>query len=297
MLVLVLGIGAPLALALLHCLVLAPLLRRYYPGISPLWAWQAVPLLAKEQLTEGEEPTFRLVYGLPKECRLEADLSVGEFIRVRIPDVGMRSYSPFRTDTAGEFELRVKRYREGRASKHLCDAAVGDQVQMSGPYPPFWVPFVRAGICSRVGLIAFGVGITEALPLARAELEAGAASSSSSSSEVRLLWASRGPQEVFDKEWLAELQDKFPQRFKVTHLFSRRAGGTGDLQGRLSQVVLQSVFGDWQAEPDQARFLVVGTKSMKRDGYRLLNSVGFRLPLLRRQPCGCCCRRRMVKSA
>merc|ERR1712194_744785 len=91
---------------------------------------------------------------------------------------------------------------------------------------------------------------------------------------------------------LAQLQEKFPHRFKVTHLFSRAAGGPGDLQGRLSQVVLQSVFGDWQADADQARFLVVGTKAIKRDGYRLLGSAGFRLPLVRRQPCGCCCRRR-----
>lgn len=282
----------PLLIWLGHRFILSPILRKRYPGISPLFAWQRVPLLRKEQLTQTEEPIFRLTFGLPPGRRLEADLGLGEFIRVKHANGGKpRSYSPTCVDVAGEFELCVKRYRAGFVSSHLCDASVGDLVEVSGPYPPFWIPFVRSNGCVRVGLVAFGVGITEALALASVEL-------ATTQHEVRLLWANRSPGETFADAQMKYLQESYPDRFKVNYIFSRSSQTDDDqlssaaLSGRVSVEVLQTVFGDWlQDHGKSSGFLVVGTKQMKRDGYAMLNQLGFRNKLIRRQPCGCFCKR------
>jgi len=235
-------------------------------------------------MTFTEEPIYKLTFGLPEGVLLGIDLSVGEFLRVRHPQGGKpRSYSPVSVDVPGEFQLCVKCYTNGFVSAHLCNMEVGQTARISGPFPPFWVPFVRAGAAPRVGLIAFGVGITEVLPLAKLELAAG-------DSEVRLLWANRSPQDTYEVDELKQLERNSNGRFRVVFLFSRVQGEVGTLQGRLTQPILQEVFGDWQAGAD-ARFVVVGTKQMKRFGYAMLRDSGFPLPLIMRRPLGCFCRK------
>eukprot|EP00929_Paragymnodinium_shiwhaense_P049693 TRINITY_DN25046_c0_g1_i2.p1 TRINITY_DN25046_c0_g1~~TRINITY_DN25046_c0_g1_i2.p1 ORF type:complete len:294 (-),score=42.12 TRINITY_DN25046_c0_g1_i2:494-1375(-) len=285
--VLLVIVAIPAVARLFQVCVLRPWLKRRYPGISPLFVYQPLPLLRKEKLTETEEPIYRLVFGLPKDTCLQADLSVGEFVRVKAPGCSgkPRSYSPMRVATPGELELCVKRYQQGRMSTYLCDTAVGDSVLMSGPFPPFWVPLVRAGPADRIGLIAFGVGITEAWPLAELEV------AKKTGASVRLLWANRTPQDTFDVAKMREAAEDSDGRLKVTLIYSRLGGEEGDLRGRVCAQVLQDVFGDWlkQGNADHTRFLVVGTKQMKRDCYAMLQDVGFSHKLLRRRfrPFGC----------
>ncbi len=49
----------------------------------------------------------------------------------------------------------------------------GDFLRVSAPYPPFKQLAVRNGGGRFVGILCFGVGITEALPVAEAELRRG----------------------------------------------------------------------------------------------------------------------------
>jgi len=227
---------------------------------------------------------FRLRYGLPDGVCLRADLSVGQFVRVKIPgERKPRSYSPTEVGIPGEVEFCIKRYKGGRVSSYLCGANVGDSVLMSGPFPPFWIPFKRTGNAQRIGVIAFGIGITEVLPLTKLEMNTGSA-------EVRVLWANRQPRDVFDTADFSELQRKHEELLKVTFIFSREKGKASDLFGHITDDILKLVFGDWLDRSPVAYFLVVGTRRMKRDGYAMLQRIGFTHKLISRQPCGCCFR-------
>ena len=80
-----------------------------------------------------------------------------------VPNYKPKSYS-MSGERPGEFDITLKIYPIGRASGFLDRVELGEGVKV-----------FRMGARSRsagslVGLVAFGVGITEALPIAAAEL-------------------------------------------------------------------------------------------------------------------------------
>jgi ferredoxin-NADP reductase len=133
---------------------------------------------------------------------------------------------------------------------------------------------------THVGIIAYGVGITEGLPVASAELQR-----TDEIQQVILLWAARTRQDLFWHEAIAALQQQHPQRFRIVHIFSREPGlvasnrATKDvLFGRIDEAVLRSVFRSSFPSIETARFLSVGTKDMMRTTDDLLTQAGFPMP-------------------
>ena len=87
----------------------------------------------------------------------------------------------------------------------------------------------RAG--SHVALIAYGVGITEILPMAATEL------AKPEAEQVRLLWASRTRGDTFWRDQIAALEEAYPERFSFAEIISRDPGyaeRAGALQGRVT---------------------------------------------------------------
>ena len=80
---------------------------------------------------------------------------------------------------------------------------------------------------SHIGLVALGVGITEALPIAAAELAKPAASS------VVLLWATQRGDEIFWQDRRRALRRRHGERFAVVHIHSRDERD-GALHGRVT---------------------------------------------------------------
>merc|ERR1711904_151580 len=90
-----------------------------------------------------------------------------------------------------------------------------------------------------VGIIAYGVGITEALPVARAELEKGDVE------QLTLLWAVRTADELFWCKEIQALQREHEGRFKFVACLSRQKRA-GMLHGRITVQILRQVFdGAW----------------------------------------------------
>mmetsp|Transcript_12842 Transcript_12842/g.14067 ORF Transcript_12842/g.14067 Transcript_12842/m.14067 type:complete len:173 (-) Transcript_12842:271-789(-) len=114
------------------------------------------------------------------------------------------------------------------------------------------------------GLSPMCVGMTDGLPIAKAELEKGDAQ------RMVLLWASRTWDDTFWKEDIAALTTHYPNTFTMVHILSREEHD-GCLYGRVNPEVLQQVF--QPTESEEARFLSVGTKEMMRmtDGYFATN--------------------------
>merc|ERR1712137_478042 len=136
-------------------------------------------------------------------------------------------------------------YPNGRASGYLDQLEVGDEIGSFG---------MKAGRHrnpgSYVGIVAYGVGITECLPVAQAELEKGDAK------KVKLLWASRTMEDTFWHEKIETLEKEYPDRFEMVHILSREQK-EGCLHGRINTSVLSKVFAfdESVCVSEEARFL------------------------------------------
>eukprot|EP00931_Biecheleriopsis_adriatica_P008091 TRINITY_DN109322_c0_g1_i1.p1 TRINITY_DN109322_c0_g1~~TRINITY_DN109322_c0_g1_i1.p1 ORF type:complete len:296 (-),score=44.89 TRINITY_DN109322_c0_g1_i1:62-949(-) len=242
------------------------------PGLRSLLFFRSCPLLAKEVLVHASSDRFQvlqLTFGLPdNSTELDLNIAVGEHIKIRSNGLFpfARSYSPVAI-RPGEFDLIVKVYpptfgykTPAFVSHHLSTLQIGDTALLSAPYPP---PFqtMKRDVARKVGIIAFGVGITEAIGVVSglpASVEA-----------IVLLWALRDRQELYAGRLLEELQAKKKTSLTIKHYFSAEAGRRLDVQA------LREIFPWTDGSAEDQRFLAVGTKTMMKDAYALLNSAAI----------------------
>ena len=97
-----------------------------------------------------------------------------------------------------------------------------------------------------------------------------------------MLWANRSWADVFGLDELQALQAQYggSTRLVVVHVLSREQR-EGCEHGRVGASLLKRVFGGF--DRTRARFLVVGTKAMKRGTFAHLRALGFRAPPLLRK--------------
>mmetsp|Transcript_26589 Transcript_26589/g.61074 ORF Transcript_26589/g.61074 Transcript_26589/m.61074 type:complete len:270 (-) Transcript_26589:81-890(-) len=246
------------------------------PAMKPLRQFRPFKLLAKETLTEGSEhgfPVRRFTFELPSNVSLHTlgfDLGLGDFVQVKPPNSRAKSYSPTSdVKRTGSFDITVKIYRNGACSGYLDGLEVGDEAQISGPAPVPWLAHTLHQT-QHVGIVAFGVGITEALPVAAAQL------AKAEVAKVILLWGNKAWNDLFGQAELQELSQKSAGRMDTVLALSRE-DHEGCVRSRIDEKLLQSVFGSL---PRTSSFLVVGTKAMKKQTYASLAALGFRSPPL-----------------
>jgi ferredoxin-NADP reductase len=180
-------------------------------------------------------------------------LDMGDVVKMVIPNYKPKSYSMSALRET-EFDVTIKVYPNGRASGFLDRLKIGDEINTFGMKSK-----KSRNPGDFVGVIAFGVGITEGLPMSRAELEKGDAEN------VILLWASRTSADTFWHSEIEDLLQAYPDRFKVVRILSREKKDDC-LFGRINPEVLREVFSEnlsrCAREHKRARFLPVGTKEM-----------------------------------
>jgi len=241
------------------------------------WArFGALParLLRKTCLVEASSdrlPVYTLTFSNPSGLTsLGVKIDHGDVVKVCVPDFKPKSYS-MSAERPGEFDITFKVYPGGRCSGYLDSVQVGETIEV----------FKRGQLQRRpgkyVGIIAYGVGITEAFPVAKAELEKPEAES------VKLLWASKTIGDMFWHEQLSATRQRFPGRFTISTILSREQR-EGSLHGRITGQTLSDVFDtSWrtghgeenEADRDLVRFLVVGTKEMMTDTEMMLRKLGY----------------------
>jgi len=241
---------------------------------TPWWTGVPTKLIKKTTLIAERPnhlPVYTLTFAIPKDATFtgrakphsEVNIDLGDVVKMVIPNYKPKSYSmsALRND---EFDITLKVYPNGRASGFLDRLQVGEEINTFG---------VSANRTRKpgtfVGIVAYGVGITEGLPMAKAELEKGDAN------QVVLLWASRTSKDTFWSDDIESLKKKYPEKFTMVHILSREER-EGCLHGRIDHKVLQQVFKP--SDSEKARFLSVGTKEMMRmtDGY--FAEINFPMP-------------------
>lgn len=194
-------------------------------------------------------------------CLREARIDLGDVLKIVIPNYKPKSYS-ISDLRQTEFDITVKMYPKGRASGYLDRMKIGESVRVF-----LKAPYARQSGGTHVGIVGFGVGITEALPVAEAELN--------KSRDVTLLWACRRRDEMFWDSRIKALQKQFPSTFKIVRVLSREKR-PGALHGRIDIDVLKKVFafGD-DVPPNHMRFVRVGTKRMMRCVDKMLKRLKY----------------------
>lgn len=190
-------------------------------------------------------------------------IDLGDVVKMVIPGYKPKSYSvsELRKD---EFDVTFKVYPNGRASGYLDRLKIGDMIQSFGKSAN---RLRNPG--KYVGIIAFGVGITEALPIVKMELE------KKDASTVVLLWACRTYDDYFWTKEIEHLLAEYSGTFRLYRILSRDTK-EGCLHGRVGPDILQQVF---EPNPkENARFLSVGTKEMMNMTYEALEQIGYSMP-------------------
>lgn len=230
---------------------------------------EEVEVVRKQTLVEatddGRLPVYTITLALQDgKTRVGARLEFGDVLKVLVPGVQPRSYS-MSGERDGSFDITYKVYPNGRGSGYLDSLKIGSTMQL------FYLTPRRRSSGTYVGLIAFGVGITEVLPVAAAEL------SKHDASSVIIIWASRCAAETFWGTEMEELKERHGKRFELVRVYSREKAADGSaLYGRVSSKLLKQIFDErWGAAQSKARFLTVGTKEMIRAANGMLAEIGY----------------------
>lgn len=284
-------------------------------------------LVASELLTpdDASAPVTRLTFALPAGYGALGLEQPTVHVKARGPDGGKpRTYSlTSEAQQRGRFQICVKRYDGGRMSTYLTSLQPGAEVPFARTLTkrllaPLVGPEARG---RRLGLVAFGVGITECVLTARRAVDAG--------QHVVLLCAYRVAADVlfmrelcalgaaaaassgsFQLHLLLSREDVTGERAKP--LLARLAAAAGCEGGELPACVrvasgrvdaerLRAVFASWlqrvaatatgakDAEAPMVAaappaFMAVGSKAQRKEAYRLLSGLGLHGRLLSRLP-------------
>ncbi|GBE77136.1 NADH-cytochrome b5 reductase 2 [Sparassis crispa] len=132
-----------------------------------------------------------------------------------------RPYTPVSpSDAPGVFTLLVKRYEEGKMSKHIHDLKPGDKLAIKGPIMK--IPY-KANEFDQIGMIAGGSGITPMYQVLQHALRDPA-----NKTKFTLIFANVAERDILYREQFDALQKAHPNTFSVVYALDKPdAGWTG----------------------------------------------------------------------
>jgi len=126
----------------------------------------------------------------------------------------IRPYTPVNDEDArGHLDLVVKRYDNGRMSKHLHSMVINQSLSFKGPIPKYeWTPNKH----EHIALIAGGTGITPMYQLMRAIFR-----NPEDKTKVTLVFGNITEEDILLKQELDDLENTYPQRFRAFYLVDK----------------------------------------------------------------------------
>lgn len=165
---------------------------------------------------------YRLVFGLPSPSSI-LGLPTGQHVSLRAHINGewvSRSYTPISNDKdAGVIELVIKVYPKGLLTNHLTSLNIGDELEFRGPIGAMKY---KKGLCTHIGMLAGGTGVTPMYQVIRAVCE-----DKTDSTSISLIYANNNEEDILLRAQLDDWAKKFPNKFNVTYvLVNPPASGT-----------------------------------------------------------------------
>jgi len=164
-------------------------------------------------------------FALPRKTDI-LGLPIGQHISLAATPAGadkevVRSYTPISSDEdRGHVDFMIKSYDQGNISKHMTTLKIGDTMKLRGPKGAM---VYQPNMCSRIGMIAGGTGVTPMLQIIRA-IQRGRPTDKT---KVDLIFANVNPDDILLKEDIDKVAREDPN-FKVYYVLNNPpAGWTG----------------------------------------------------------------------
>jgi ring-1,2-phenylacetyl-CoA epoxidase subunit PaaE len=173
--------------------------------------FQALRVRAIDELTDD---SVAISLDVPDELRAAYAFSAGQHLALRIPgDEVRRSYSICVAPSAASLRIGVKRLPGGRFSQKVLDELhVGDELEVMTPMGRFGAAL--SGL-RRPAFVAAGSGITPVLAMVAAAL------ADPGVDEVTLVDCNRTQRDVMFLDEIADVKDRYPERFHAVHVLTR----------------------------------------------------------------------------
>jgi ring-1,2-phenylacetyl-CoA epoxidase subunit PaaE len=182
---------------------------------------------AVERLTDD---AVAITFAVPDELREMYAFDAGQHLTLRTAVSGeevRRNYSICAPATDGRLRIGVKRLAGGAFSTHATSTLqVGDEVEVMTPTGRF-SPRLDPAQSRHYAAIAAGSGITPVISIVATALKV------EPRSTVTLVYGNRTAGSVMFLEELADLKDRYPDRFRLLHVLSREPQEAELLSGRL----------------------------------------------------------------
>lgn len=224
-------------------------------------AFHPLTVAAIEPLTDD---AVAITFDVPDDLRDEFAWVAGQHVTIRCDDDVRRSYSICTPPASGLLRIGVKRLPGGHFSGEVLDALrAGDALEVMTPAGRFGPASIVVG---RYAAVAAGSGITPVLSIAATLLAAGA--------EFTLVFANRSHGSVMFLDEIADLKDRYLERFRVLHVLSREEQEVELLSGRLDAERLRRICDVLVEVKDVDEWFLCGPQAMVVELREVLHELG-----------------------
>jgi ring-1,2-phenylacetyl-CoA epoxidase subunit PaaE len=186
-----------------------------------------LPVAAVDRLTDD---AVAVTFAVPAELRADYAFQPGQHVSIRSASAGddvRRNYSICEPVTSGRLRIAVKRLPGGAFSGYVLDRLrVGDEIEVMTPAGRFG-PRLEPGRARSYAAFAAGSGVTPILSIL------GSALAIEAGSEATLVYGNRTSTSIMFLDEIADLKDRYPDRFSVVHVLSREPREPELFHGRL----------------------------------------------------------------
>ena len=205
------------------------------------------------------------------------DFKAGQYVTVTKLIAGQavtRCYSICESPNKNKLTIGVKRIEGGVLSSFLNnELAVGDELTVAGPFGEFVYNQPAIKDDASLILIAAGSGITPILAIAKTALQDAA---KTAFKKVQLIYINPHSDDVMFYQQLAELQAEYPERFQLTHQFTRHSsGGLQEHSNYLTEETLRQLL-DTHPNPLNSQYYICGPEGLKNTVNTTLSNLGVK---------------------
>ncbi|GJN86675.1 hypothetical protein PLIIFM63780_010256 [Purpureocillium lilacinum] len=230
--------------------------------------YSSLPLKTKTLIAPN---VYRLTFTLPTTSTV-LGLPIGQHVVIKADVAGesvARSYTPVSNNAdRGVLELVVKVYPDGKLTNgYLAGLESGDEVLFRGPKGAMRY---RPGLCSKIGMVAGGTGITPMFQVIRAICE-----DDRDTTQVSLIYANRTEEDILLREELDAFARRYPRNLQVYYLLDQPPEKWQYGSGYVTRELMQEKL---PAPGLHTKMMLCGPPGMVNAAKKSLVSLGFEQP-------------------
>ncbi|MGH9467818.1 MAG: 2Fe-2S iron-sulfur cluster-binding protein, partial [Terriglobales bacterium] len=231
--------------------------------------YHSLPIAA---VTAETRDAVTVTFAVPPELEAVFRFTQGQHVNVRARIEGAevrRSYSICAEAGVDRLRILIKRQPEGLFSNWANDSLrAGQTLDVMPPSGLFHTPLdaARAG---RYLAVAAGSGITPVLSLLKTTLRA------EPHSQFTLVYGNRASSSILFREELADLKDRYLDRFSLVHVMTREHQDLDLLNGRLSAEKMEQLLRYWGPLAGMDAVFLCGPQLLNRELTDSFRAAGY----------------------